>query len=887
MKSDKGNIDKMPSSCAVATCQNNGRTSKERGIILHTFPKDIIRQRRWVHLCRREDKIVPKNSVVCSEHFNEDDYERDLKAELLKITPKRILKSTAEPHLKLPWSTENKCAVGRVDRLTRKHNKQLVDELLVIEGAIHETSQNILQQSYDQQNANLIADNILDGKQEEELETMSNFLKENQLLKLEVISLKSENSLLKQKLAALENKITQLEERSEKFETIFTTCQKQLLVTGKCIKWSPDDIAKAVTLRALSRKSYDYIKYNLRYPFPSECTIKRRLSEVKCSPGIIRLSLQIMKQQVIFLQEHEKDVILSFDEMKVQNSICYDTADDCFRGPHNYVQVFIARSLSGKWKQPVFYDFDCPVTKELLMKIITALEEIGFKVRGFVSDMGGSNRKLLTDLSIKPGKTFISNPYCPERKIWAFCDIPHALKLLRNHLIDSGIELANGTFVTKAAFEKLVEKNYNGLDLQYCHKLTNSHLILSGTERQNVRKAAQLLSETVSKAILYHFPEYEHVSEFVKTINDGFDVLNSRIGLDPANRMKSGYGLFFERQNEALVKLSDVCSSMRVIGKKNLLPFQDGFLISIESTQGLYKDVKDNNYTFLKPSKLNQDVLESYFSQLRGLGLFYDHPAPVAVTQRIKALLIGKNASNLFTTGNIQLPENEISEELSLSANLISAATQNEIGGDGGKIVNNTEDADIQECVDLFFKHLTESPEIDLTEKENISEINPQVNEDNGEENSVDTENTELVEYLAGYIAYRMKKKFPTDIEKFSKYGEYTNNAPQKSDWLSTLSKGKLVRPTRDWLIQVYKLESDFRQFHGINLSRSKNVLDSFSKFLIEKYPNFDEFALQCYSRTRSFFRMKALNKRNSARKRFSTTSKSRASSKKMKKVIS
>lgn len=71
-----------------------------------------------------------------------------------------------------------------------------------------------------------------------------------------------------------------------------------------------------------------------------------------------------------------------------------------------------------------------------------AVEEIDFKVRGFVSDMGPSNHKLLSDLSTESRNTFVSNSYCPNKKIWALCDIPHGLKLVRN-LLDYGHALTN------------------------------------------------------------------------------------------------------------------------------------------------------------------------------------------------------------------------------------------------------------------------------------------------------------------------------------------------------------------------------------------------------------------------------------------------------------
>lgn len=228
--------------------------------------------------------------------------------------------------------------------------------------------------------------------------------------------------------------------------------------------------------------------------------------------------------------------------------------------------------------------------------------------------------------------------------------------------------------------------------------------------------------------------------------------------------------------------------------------------------QGLFNDLKSNGYSFLMTSKLNQDVLESHFSLLRGLGRFYDHPDPVAVTQRTKALLLGKNASNLFKTGNIQVPADRDAEEQSLSANLISEAT-NSVSAYEEETTVNSEDTENQESIEAFYK-TTECPE-DFQVQDGREGERDFISK---EHSPVEAERTELLEYLAGYIAYRIKKKFP---EKFSRYGQHTREGgPQKSDWLSVISRGNLVRPTREWLIQVYKMENDFRHFHGSDLNK-------------------------------------------------------------------
>lgn len=93
----------MMVSCAVSCCKQykKNKTNSSNGIILHSFPKDEELRAKWVNACRRVVRFNPDTCRVCSEHFDENDYVRDLYAELLNINRKKKLKNDAVPHLKL------------------------------------------------------------------------------------------------------------------------------------------------------------------------------------------------------------------------------------------------------------------------------------------------------------------------------------------------------------------------------------------------------------------------------------------------------------------------------------------------------------------------------------------------------------------------------------------------------------------------------------------------------------------------------------------------------------------------------------------------------------------------------------------------------------------
>lgn len=76
--------------CCVITCNNyiykTKQSEDKKTIIYHRFPKDENVRKQWMFLSGKEGIWNPNNACICSEHFSENDYERDLKAELLNVS---------------------------------------------------------------------------------------------------------------------------------------------------------------------------------------------------------------------------------------------------------------------------------------------------------------------------------------------------------------------------------------------------------------------------------------------------------------------------------------------------------------------------------------------------------------------------------------------------------------------------------------------------------------------------------------------------------------------------------------------------------------------------------------------------------------------------------
>lgn len=88
--------------CVVADCKNKpyqNPNSDLRFFAVPTKPPELVK--KWLQLCQREKAFNDSrhSSRICDVHFVEDDFERDLRNELLGLPPRRRLKKDACPSI--------------------------------------------------------------------------------------------------------------------------------------------------------------------------------------------------------------------------------------------------------------------------------------------------------------------------------------------------------------------------------------------------------------------------------------------------------------------------------------------------------------------------------------------------------------------------------------------------------------------------------------------------------------------------------------------------------------------------------------------------------------------------------------------------------------------
>lgn len=113
--------------------------------------------------------------------------------------------------------------------------------------------------------------------------------------------------------------------------------------------------------------------------------------------------------------------------------------------------------------------------------------------------------------------------------------------------------------------------------------------------------------------------------------------------------------------------------------------------------------------------------------------------------------------------------------------------------------------------------------------------------------------------YIAGFIAHNFLDSHPELGQKTSEFDFIAHN--ETSPWISQLSRGGLIKPSEDFLKNVFKFEEIFKEFHEEGISDTKGVTASLIKIMQLKFPDISPPIIQKFVRTRMFIRIKHLNR--------------------------
>ena len=133
---------------------------------------------------------------------------------------------------------------------------------------------------------------------------------------------------------------------------------------------------------------------------------------------------------------------------------------------------------------------------------------------------------------------------------------------------------------------------------------------------------------------------------------------------------------------------------------------------------------------------------------------------------------------------------------------------------------------------------------------------------------SGDNLSDDALNYVAGYVAFKLRREH-RDLGFVC--GSVSMSAGVNNSWLQQLSRGGLRQPSESWLQTARCLERDFRSYHGSSLRNERQVVSRLVTAMAIKHPLTPVAAIRCFVRTRTFIRMRYLNRKTMNTKRFVT----------------
>uniref|UniRef100_A0A453YZ31 THAP-type domain-containing protein n=1 Tax=Anopheles gambiae TaxID=7165 RepID=A0A453YZ31_ANOGA len=604
----------MPRSCAAAFCKNNAENVKKRGlnITFHSFPSDDSLP-KWIDFCKRDEHWKPtKISTVCSLHFKPDDYQM-AKSSLPQTLPVlKRLKPYAIPSLIQPadfiqnepsnmTAPLKECNQPNVEFQT--DSEYFSDVENVPSQTIIDMKRELDQVKEDNRKLIEVNTNLRDK--------LHSYFNENKRLKAEIDNLQKHIS---KKDAGIDEAalVTAMKERLK--PTLSENQIDIILKKKKRVVWTKEEIGSALTLKYFGLRCYKYLAKDRKFPLPADATLKRYTKNLVVKEGILDDVLKLISNLTSTFTEKDRLCALSFDEMKVNRIIELDKASDEIIGPHNYLQVVMARGLCNKWKQPVYIGFDKKMTKEILLKIIEKLSEININVVAIISDNCSTNVSCWKELGAKDyERPYFQHP-TTLNNVYVIPDAPHLLKLLRNWFLDSGFTYNGKHIKADLLFDMIASRNETEITPLY--KLSKTHLVMTPQERQNVRRAAQLLSHTTAISLRRYFKnnaEATDLANFIEKVDLWFSISNSYSPFAKLDYKKSYTAS--DDQIKALDEMFEIVSNMTVIGKHSLQIFQKSLLMQITSLKLLYDDLhKRHNISFISTHKVINDIKNIIYS---------------------------------------------------------------------------------------------------------------------------------------------------------------------------------------------------------------------------------------------------------------------------------
>ena len=313
------------------------------------------------------------NSKICSSHFLNDDFDLEIynDPETFVKRVKRLLKANAIPSVNIEREVPNDNPSENIEKkvlndvLTKmdENNEILLrkpNDLVKNENVCNSCGNFFAKKSTKSSRTQRFDKRLLAKKSPIKIkikqnnvgfqcdipcncsDKVTNLAVKNVNATLEIFSLKKESKRLQSKKYLNTYMDEVLRNRGH------TKAERRCMMNPKQNRalYSQDDVARAVVLKGISSKAFNYERNRKVLPIPSKRTQERWLSRIKCLPGYLKSTIDMIKtlSEKSGL-EHFNETILAFDEVAIHQRYEMDLKTQTIYGNHKKLQMVMARGL--------------------------------------------------------------------------------------------------------------------------------------------------------------------------------------------------------------------------------------------------------------------------------------------------------------------------------------------------------------------------------------------------------------------------------------------------------------------------------------------------------------------------------------------------------------
>jgi len=523
---------------------------------------DEKRRQQWIQKVRRDNWSPTANSVLCSRHFESEDFEPDAEFRMRKELKRGAIPTIFDypQHLQ---PKKQKLRKPPLDRTSQTHS---ATEIYFTKEAPSEEDtvclNNIIkhEHNYCSPEAPVLRQRLQEAKTEiailkkklhAEKKKTSFHKRRNRDLSSVLKNLKSKGMLESEGTEHLQSLLTPAVQK------IFSRLQKSKDYPTRQ-QYPPEIRIFASTLQFYSSKAYEYVRKTFSSVLPHISTIRKWFSNIDGSPGFSAASFQLLEQKVSEGKKNGKPVFLALmlDEMSLRKQIEYDSKTSSFNGyvdigegvteedpkPATEALVIMVVGINWHFKIPIGYFFIAGLSgserANLVNISLQKIFETGAITVCLTTDGPSAHLSMMRELGaiLNPEnmKPFFPHPSDPSLRVNVLLDLAHMLKLVRNSLATEKIILSPNGLVKWEFIVKL--HNFQEEEgLWAGNKLKKRHIKWE-QNKMNVSLAAQTLSTSIADSLdflredlkMTDFLQSEATSEFIRIFDSLFDTFNSK-----------------------------------------------------------------------------------------------------------------------------------------------------------------------------------------------------------------------------------------------------------------------------------------------------------------------------------------------------------------------